>query len=149
MPNKKLNKSRRRLPHWETEGATYFITFRLIQGELEEQERQVVLDHVISGDNSYYRLLAAVVMPDHVHMLIRPLRGYTLSRVMKGIKGVSARFINDMRKAKGSIWQDESHDHIIRDEKEGLEKARYILGNPRRAGLVEDPSHYPFQYASL
>ena len=145
----KLNKSRRRLPHWERNGATYFVTFRLLKGVLTDAECQHVLDHLIAGDGVFYRLLAGVVMPDHVHLLIRPKTGYELSRVMKGIKGVSARLVSQSRGATGSLWQDESHDRIMRDEDEAIEKARYILDNPRRAGLVDNPLDYPFQHAAV
>jgi hypothetical protein len=40
---------------------------------------------------------------------------------------------------RGSIWQDESWDRIIRDQKELDEKLHYMLYNPVRKGLVEDP----------
>ena len=151
MNNKqpKLNKSRRRLPHWELNGATYFVTFRLLEGELSEIERQTVLDHLKAGDSLFYTLDIGVVMPDHCHLLIRPKPDYDLPRVMKGIKGVSAKLINQSRGTKGSIWQDESLDRIVHNEKEGIEKARYILENPVRAGLAEKASNYPFFHLAL
>ncbi|MEM6507095.1 MAG: transposase [Planctomycetota bacterium] len=151
MNNKqpKLTKSRRRLPHWELSGATYFVTFRLLQGVLSDHECQIVLDHLIDGDGEFYSLDIAVVMPDHCHLLIRPQPGYELPRVMKGIKGISARLINQSRGTSGSVWQDESLDRIMRDEEEAIEKARYILENPVRAGLVERASDYPFYHTAI
>jgi REP element-mobilizing transposase RayT len=148
-PNPKLNKSRRRLPHWELNGATYFVTFRLLRGALSNIERQIVLNHLIEGVGKFYSLDIAVVMPDHCHLLIRPKPGFDLTRVMKGIKGVSARLINQSRGSSGAVWQDESQDRIIRDEKEGIEKARYILENPVRAGLVSKATDYPYFYRSI
>jgi len=145
----KLNKSRRRLPHWELNGATYFVTFRLLEGVLNDAECQLVLDHMIEGDGVFYSLPIAVVMPDHVHMLIRPKPGYGLSRVMKGIKGVSARLVNQSRGTAGSVWQDESQDRIMRDEDEAIEKANYIFDNPRRAGFVDRPEEYPFSFSAF
>ena len=147
--NEKLNKSRRRLPHWELNGATYFVTFRLLEGVLSDAECQVVLDHLMNGDGEFYSLPIAVVMPDHCHLLIRPKPGYDLHRVMKGIKGVSARLINQSRGTSGSIWQDESQDRIMRDEDEAIQKAQYIFANPRRAGLVDNPLDYPFMVSSI
>ena len=145
----KLNKSRRRLPHWELDGATYFVTFRLMEGVLSVSERQITLDHLLEGDGFFYTLNIAVVMPDHCHLLIRPKPDYDLPRVMKGIKGVSARLINQSRGTKGSVWQDESLDRIMRDEDEAIEKARYILENPVRAGLVDRASDYPFYHTAI
>jgi len=130
--------TKRRLPHWSQEGAAYFISFRLRQGKLSSEEIKLVLDHLKSGDPEFYKLLAAVVMPDHVHFLARPQPGVELSRMMKGIKGVTARKINQARGSRGSLWQDESFDRIIRDEQEFGEKLEYILLNPVKAGLAED-----------
>ena len=130
-------------------GATYFVTFRLLQGVLSDAELMLVLDHLISGDSTFYDLTTAVVMPDHAHLILKPTNGYTLSRVMKGVKGVSARKINEMRGKSGQLWQDESFDRIIRDEDELIEKARYILENPQRAGLVDHPEEYPFYYTVI
>src|SRR5216683_1208881 len=93
---------RRNLPHWTLDGSTYFVTFRLKIGTLSLEERQLVIAHLLSGHEKFYQLAAAVVMPDHVHLLLCPLPGFTLSRIMKGIKGVSARKINQRRKSTGT-----------------------------------------------
>jgi REP element-mobilizing transposase RayT len=137
-----IKRTRRRLPHWSLEGATYFITFRLANGVLTSHEINLVLEHIRDGDPQYYDLLAIVVMPDHAHLLITPGDGYTLSRIMKGIKGASARKVNNSRKSTGRIWQDESLDRIIRDDGELLEKLRYMLHNPVKVGLSDDGWSY-------
>ena len=140
---------RRHLPHWDLPGSTYFITFRVDSGQMSEQEQQLVFDHIVTGDDTFYDLIAAVVMPDHVHLIIRPRDGYSLSRVMKGIKGVSARQVNNARSVQGAFWQDEYHDRILRSEEEVIEKARYLLENPTRAGLVNSGESYPFVIDNL
>jgi putative transposase len=141
-----LHKTRRRLPHWCQEGSTYFVTFRLISGSLPEAERWLVLDHIRRGDGVYYRLLAAAIMPDHVHLVLKPESDYTLPRIMKGIKGVSARLINRHRGTQGTVWQDESWDRILRDEAEFLEAMQYIADNPVRAGFCREPGGYEWLY---
>src|SRR6516165_6217499 len=78
---------RRNLPHWTLNGSTYFVTFRMMRGNLSEEERRLVLGHLVSGNSKFYQLAAAVVMPDHVHLLLRPLPEYELPRIMKGLKG--------------------------------------------------------------
>jgi putative transposase len=134
--------TRRRLPHWQLAGSSYFVTFRLARGSLAPTERAVVLNHVKSGHGKWYSLFAIVVMPDHVHVLLKPNDGITLSRITKGVKGVTARLINQARHSRGSIWQDESWDRIIRNQEEFDEKLQYMLENPVKAGLVEDPWGY-------
>jgi len=68
-----LVRSRRRLPHWERGGAVYFITFRTKGTQLSETERQVVVDACLYWHETKWHIYAVVVMPDHVHLLVRPL----------------------------------------------------------------------------
>ena len=112
MPELRI--TRRRLPHWQAEGSIYFITFRLARGVLTADERRLVLDHIKSGNAQFYHLIAVVVMSDHVHALMTLSWGMELSRVVKGIKGVSARLLNQMRGTRGAVWQDEWWDRIVR-----------------------------------
>jgi REP element-mobilizing transposase RayT len=137
-----LKVRRRNLPHWTLEGSTYFVTFRTKSGTLSIDERKLTIEHLCSGHGRFYQLAAAVVMPDHVHMLLYPLPGYDLSRIMKGIKGVSARKINQLRQTSGTIWQDESWDRIVRDAAEFDEKLQYVGHNPIKAGLVTAIEEY-------
>jgi REP element-mobilizing transposase RayT len=103
MSDPAIKRTRRRLPHWTFEGSTYFITFRLAQGELSPAERRMILDHLHRGNGPFYILLGAVIMNDHAHLLLKPNFGTELPRVMKGIKGASARLINQHRGTKGTI----------------------------------------------
>jgi REP element-mobilizing transposase RayT len=137
-----LNIRRRNLPHWTVGGSTYFITFRTSHSLLSPEERRLLIDHLHLGNDKYYQLAAAVVMPDHAHLLLRPLPGFTLSRIMRGIKGAAARKINQRRHSSRSVWQDESWDRIVRDAAELDEKLQYMLNNPVKAGLVKEIQEY-------
>ena len=141
-----LRVTRRRLPHWTIDGSIYFVTFRTVQGDLTPLERQIVFDQIVTGSGQYYRLFAAVVMPDHIHLVIQPNAEISLSRIMKGTKGASARKINVLRKQTGHVWQDESFDRIIRDDDEFMQKLEYIQNNPVTAGLVTASTAYPHLY---
>ena len=134
--------TRRHLPHWTEEGATYFVTARLRTRHLNEDEIRHMLSHIVSGDGCFYDLDAAVVMPDHVHLLLCPREGYSLPRVMKGIKGTTARLLNLARRRRGSVWRDESFDRIIRGQREFDHKIHYMYLNPVKAGLTADPDNY-------
>ena len=131
------------------EGSTYYVTFRLLRGALSPDEVKMVLHHIKSGDTKFYWLLAATVMPDHTHLILRPREGWSLSRIMKGTKGVSSRLLNQSRNTQGSLWQEESWDRIIRDENEMLEKVNYMFMNAVKKGLVENPNEYPGWYMNL
>lgn len=141
--------TKRCLPHWTQNNAVYFITFSLMMGdELDEKERNIVFNHVVEGNNKYYRLHILVVMPDHVHLILNCLNNFNLSDIMKGTKGVSAHLINKYRNTKGSVWLDESFDRIIRDEKEFDEKMVYIYNNAFKKGLVENPDDYKWLFVN-
>jgi REP element-mobilizing transposase RayT len=91
----------------------------------------------------------AIVMLDHVD-LIFTLRNdradlpYSLAEVMKGIKGVSARRINQLIGRSGSLWLDEAFDHVIRNAECTQAKLEYTCNNPVRAGLVKSAEEYPW-----
>ena len=69
--------TRRNLPHWELGGSTYFLTYRCIEDvTLNEVARSIVLDNWRYWHGKRYLLHAAVVMPDHVHILTTPKSEY-------------------------------------------------------------------------
>lgn len=79
-----------------------------------------------------------VVMPNHVHVLLTPMAGYSVWKTVGSWKQTSARLINERLRRKGALWQDEPFDHIVRDAR-NLDRFRhYILENPAKAGLRVD-----------
>jgi len=140
----------RNLPHWELEGAVYFITFNTWQKlELTPAARQVVLNACQFFDRQRYHIFCLVVMPDHVHMLIQPLpksdnKFWSLSSILHSMKSYSSKQIPKVMKHIGTVWQDERHDHIVRDEREFQVFWEYIRQNPVKAGLSVTPEEYPF-----
>ena len=76
-------------------------------------------------------------MPNHVHAVVEPLAGFDLPAIMHFWKSYSAHVINDILGRKGTVWQDEYYDHLIRDEGDLRHSIDYAWGNPEKAGLVE------------
>ena len=97
----------------------------------------VVRDALFHFDGDHYDLGPWCVMPNHVHLMIRPRDGYSLSTILQGIKSASAKQVNLMIEREGTFWQKESYDHIVRDADDYWNQRRYILGNPESAGLVD------------
>ena len=58
--------------------------------------------------------------------------------------GVSARRINQSLGTAGKVWQEESFDRIVRDQREYDEKLDYMWNNPIRKGLVSPGEEYPY-----
>ncbi len=144
--------TRRNLPHWQEAGSVYFITWRSKDGVvLNGKERSIALDAVRFWDGNKWLVYAAVVLTDHVHILAKPLSRegdgfFDLSEIIHSVKSFSALKISQHRGDKGTIWQDERYDRIVRDEAEFLEKWQYILNNPVKVGLSETPEDCPWLY---
>jgi REP element-mobilizing transposase RayT len=137
--------TRRHLPHFEKNGRTYFVTFTTMNRMvLPEAARDIVLACCTHDHDLTYWLHTAVVMPDHVHMLFTPLEEWTLSRIMRRVKGVSSRHINQLLTRTGPLWQDESFDRILRSDEDVRRTGEYIAENPVRAGLVKSADEYPW-----
>ena len=153
---------RRHLPHWQVAGAIYFLTWRCTESVLlTEAERDIVLSAIRYWDGLRWEVYAAVVMPDHVHSLARPLEKensgrWDLGELLHSVKSFSAHEILKKRRVSSlegpasrqpsSIWQDETYDRWMRDDDEVHEKVSYIIGNPVKSGLVEEPENYPWLY---
>jgi type I restriction enzyme R subunit len=78
-----------------------------------------------------------VVMPNHVHGLLTPYPGFELEHVLHSIKSYTANQINRKIKRSGTLWMEESHDHIVRDSEELLRIQAYIRANPGKAKLSD------------
>jgi len=99
-------------------------------------------------------LHAAVIMPDHVHLLFTGLRdadGWTfaLPEILRAIKGSSARSINKLAGRSGQVWQDESFEHVLRGNESLRETVEYIRQNPVRRGLVDQPEAYEWLWVKI
>ena len=72
-----------------------------------------------------------VVMPEHVHLLLSELRQGTLAGALKSLKqGGSRRRIDEAE----HFWQKRYYDFNVRNEREFVEKLRYIHRNPVKRG---------------
>ena len=109
-----------------------FTCARLLVAEMRHLQRRLHIDS-----------LAWVVMPDHVHWLFQLDGPLALSRVIKTLKGRSARSIALHLGRQTPIWQRGFHDRAIRHDEDLRAVARYIVANPLRAGLVTRIGDYP------
>ena len=93
------------------------------------------VENTIVDIPNYYQgvhLLDYVVMPNHIHMILLFSRGD--GRMISSPTSLSVivgQFKRLVSKAAGvSVWQRSYYDHVIRDEKDYLKIAKYILTNP-------------------
>lgn len=187
-------RKRRKLPHWEQRGCTYFVTFRLADSipktkiDLWKAERdswrserpepwtakdwqeyherftarierwsdrgwgacwlddprvrQIVAEAFIFFHGERYDLEQFVIMANHVHLLVRLKENWSLQKVMHSWKSFTAHKVNELQNRSGTLWMDESFDHIVRSSKQLKRFCRYIEENPAKARLRE--SQYTF-----
>jgi REP element-mobilizing transposase RayT len=101
----------------------------------------LVVDALLFHQTSRYNLSAYVVMPNHVHLVIRPQAKekreavWGLDEIMKNLKSYTGRKANEILGLSGEFWQREYYDHLIRDEEEWRWYVDYTHLNPVRAGL--------------
>ena len=139
---------RRRLPHYQKDDHPLFVTFTTDRRwNLPPEARDIVFECGVRENGSKFELHAAVVMPDHVHLIYSPLRrddgwSHSLPEIMKAIKGRSARQINVALKRTGPVWQEEFSDHVLRSNDSLVERVDYVCQNAVRAGLVKTEAEY-------
>jgi len=132
---------KRKLPHWRKDEAIYFVTWNLYirQYILKPAERAFVVQVIRHYDTERYKLIVYVVMDNHVHVILRPFNGFELSSIMHSWKSFSANKLQRDFGRKNRVWQDESHDRLIRNEHEFMRMVMYILKNPQKKwpGITE------------
>jgi REP element-mobilizing transposase RayT len=89
-----------------------------------------------------YELRAWVAMPNHVHVVVWPLPGHTLSDILHSWKSFTSKAANTLLGRTGEFWQKESFDHWIRDDAEHARLAAYVEDNPVKARLCKSPEDW-------
>ncbi len=114
---------------------------------------------LLTFDSQRYRLLAWVVMPNHVHVLFQPISGWTVAKIVAAWKKFTARKIRDHQRANPPgtpisrlaattpVWHREYWDRYIRDETHFQRAIEYIHLNPVKANLVAAPEEWPWSSA--
>lgn len=74
-------------------------------------------------------LHAYVVMPNHVHVLCELRARSDLPELMKEWKGVSAHLLNRLLGRRGTVWQSEYHDRLIRNGEHYRRAVEYVRKN--------------------
>ncbi|MGA2695616.1 MAG: transposase [Terriglobales bacterium] len=134
---------RRQLPHLQRDDKAHFITFCTDhRWALPEPARTIVLDSCLYDHGKKFDLIFAVVMPDHVHLILVPVINmqtrevYSLAGITDAIKGASAHKVNQALGRTGRVWQAESFDHVVRSSESLDQKIEYLRENPLRQGLA-------------
>jgi REP-associated tyrosine transposase len=134
---------RRRLPHIQKDNRPVFVTFTTDhRWILAPIARDAVLESCLQPNGDKFDLHAAVIMPDHVHLIFTCLRRsdgwiFSLPEIIHAVKGASARKINVLLGRRGPVWQEEFFDHVLRSNDSLAEKVDYVCQNPVRSGWLK------------
>jgi REP element-mobilizing transposase RayT len=107
----------------------------------------LVQNALLNLDGTLYRLIAWVIMPNHLHMLIQTMSGHAISDIMQSIKSFTAHEANKMLGRKGHFWFKEYFDRYVRDDRHFQATVRYIEENPVKARLCKKPEDWKFSSA--
>ena len=137
----------------------------------EPQIAAMLVENWQHFDRQRYDLIAYVVMPNHVHVLIKTYSECPLSKIVHGWKSYTSNRINEFLRRKeepagsrrsqknpkedlpaGSrrsqvLWQREYWDRFIRDEKHFYNAVEYIHRNPVAAKLCAVPEAWEWSSA--
>jgi len=96
---------------------------------------KIVMDSLLFFDGRRYDVSDAVVMPNHVHILLCLKGAAEVQSQCRSWKHFTAVEINKALGRSGEFWQTESFDHAVRTPAAFAGLRRYIAENPIKAGL--------------
>ncbi len=104
-------------------------------------------------DGQRYALHAWCVMPNHVHVVVTPVRKFEnakgqLGSILHSWKSYTAKEANRILRRTGEFWCREYYDHLIRDGEEHSFYIGYTLNNPVKAGFCKAWDEWPWSGCS-
>ncbi len=110
----------------------------------DPQIAEMVANALRYFDGTKYHLHEWVVMPNHVHALITPRYGNSLSSIVHSWKSFTAKAGNRILGTEGAFWQEDYFDRVVRDARHWDAVVAYVRENPVKAGLSATAETYPF-----
>jgi REP element-mobilizing transposase RayT len=108
---------------------------------------EIVRNSLQKYDGERYKLFAWVIMPNHIHLLLKPLNDWELEKILHSFKSFTASEANKVLHRTGKFWMREAFDRYIRDYEHFEKSWRYIENNPVKAGFCKKPSDWEFSSA--
>jgi carbamoylphosphate synthase large subunit/REP element-mobilizing transposase RayT len=103
----------------------------------EPRAAAIVAESLNHFDRERYLVDAYVIMPNHVHVLFKPLGKNSLADILHSWKSFTAQALNREMNRAGALWMHESFDTIVRDAEHLRACREYIAQNPAKARLSE------------
>lgn len=136
MPNPTKGHAALRRGRWSSSGATYFLTM-CTEGRksgLDHHDLSSALLLHARAEDADWHVRTAVVMPDHLHLMIELGRALDLPAAVRRFKGRTSVLL----RAHELHWPRGCFDHRMRAAEDLLPVFQYIYLNPWHAGLLKD-----------
>ncbi len=145
-----------RLPRIDIPGLIYHVIFRgierkeIFRGAADYKELLSRLSSLAKIEDM--KVYGFALMPNHVHLLVRPLK-MSLPTFMRRLLTGYAIYFNRKHKRAGHLFQNRYKSFVVEEDTYFLELIRYIHLNPVRAGIISDLDRlvlYPYSgYSAL
>lgn len=91
-----------------------------------------------------FHLYGYCLMPNHIHLLGRPVIPEKLSNFMQCLQRSYTAYYNKKYDKVGHLWQSKFKAKLIAEDQYALDCVAYIEANPVRAQLAANPKDYIF-----
>jgi putative transposase len=92
-------------------------------------------------------VLAYCLMPNHVHLLVRPSKAEALPKMMQGITLCYSKYFNEENGRTGRLWECRYYSTVVDGDSYLWTVSQYVENNPVRARMVNRPEDYPYSSA--
>jgi putative transposase len=137
-----------RAPRLAAPGSTMHVVARCNNREFyftTPEDFELLLAHLREMVRTYeVTLYAYTLMSNHVHLLLQAPKLDALGRPLRWFMTESARAFHRARGRRGHFWERRYRSCLVEEDTYALAALRYLDRNPVRAGLVNDPTTYPW-----
>jgi putative transposase len=117
----------------------------IFHAEAEFKKYCELLRHFSNKHNC--KIGAYCLMPNHVHLLLRPADAAGLAAMMQGLNICYQQYLNDSSGFVGHVWQGRYYSSPVEEGEHLWTVAGYIDNNPTRASITADPCAYAYSSA--
>ncbi len=129
-----------RKPRQTIEDGKYHVTARANRQEMIMQDdkiKELFYTTVARAKKKYsFSIENICIMGNHFHLIIKPGKGESISKIMQWIMSVFAMAYNKLLNIHGHVWGERFFSRIIARFREFYAIFYYLDDNPVNAGLV-------------
>lgn len=95
----------------------------------DKRVAHIIENALLHFDKQRYELFEWCIMPNHVHVLCKILKNYTLNKIVQSWKSFTAHQANTVLNRSGQFWMPDYFDRYIRNRHHFLKTVEYIRNN--------------------